>query len=145
LFIAIIVAVGVRLWAVSPPLVQAPSPIMLPPVEAVEDPPVITIPVIPVKPWEPIPPVDRIIPPAELPPPEVVVPPDDGSAGYKVVGGFNRMILPGDTLWDMAEFYWGDPFLWPTIYNDNFTPPDPPDLLHPGNIIWIRPMIVGAD
>lgn len=43
-------------------------------------------------------------------------PPDPESfpAGAKV-----HIIEPGDTLWDLAETYYGDPYLWPQLWEQN--------------------------
>jgi len=30
-----------------------------------------------------------------------------------------HLIVPGDTLWDLAEHYYGDPYLWPQLWERN--------------------------
>ncbi len=122
---------------------------MDPPV--VEDPPV-QIPELPVGkyPWTPGT-DERVIPPAELPSPQAPTPEApkrDGvrspveAIGYKVVGGYKIVIQPGDTLWGLAEKHFGDPWKWPLIFKDNFKPSDPTSLIHPGNTLWIRAIVV---
>jgi hypothetical protein len=102
---------------------------------------------------EPIPipeplPIPEPVPEPLLPPepePVVVAPPIYEKPKYRVVGGFNHSILPGDNLWDLAEFYWGEPTYWRFIYHDNFELTDPPDLIHAGNVLWIRGIIVEVE
>jgi LysM repeat protein len=46
------------------------------------------------------------------------------------------MIRQGDTLWDIANAHYRDPFLWPLIWKSNPTVNDP-DLIYPGNALVI--------
>jgi nucleoid-associated protein YgaU len=110
-----------------------------------EPPPVIDQPVF----APPIPPPPQPIktePPKPLEDaPEVAPPPNGGSDGYVVVGGFDYTIQPGDNLWNLALLTWGTGTYWRYIYADNFEPPDPPDLIHAGNTIYIRAMVMEAE
>lgn len=51
------------------------------------------------------------------------------------VGGFTVLkrhrIVKGDTLWDLSQKYYGDPFMWGRIYNANFSSVENPDLIYP--------------
>jgi LysM repeat protein len=47
-----------------------------------------------------------------------------------------HIIRQGDTLWDIANTYYRDPFLWPLIWKSNPTVNDP-DLIYPGNTLAI--------
>jgi len=48
-------------------------------------------------------------------------------AGVKV-----HIIADGDTLWDISQTYFGDPLLWPQVYQANPYIKDP-DLIYPGD------------
>lgn len=46
------------------------------------------------------------------------------------------LIRQGDTLWDIANAFYRDPFLWPLIWKSNPSVNDP-DLIYPGNTLVI--------
>lgn len=49
----------------------------------------------------------------------------------------------GDTLWDIAKQYLGDPFKWPEIYRRNTATVQDPDLIYPDQLIVIEGEVVG--
>jgi len=55
-----------------------------------------------------------------------------------------HIIEKGDTLWDLAQSYFQDPFLWPQIYQVNPYIKDP-DLIYPGDPIALNIGIVVDD
>lgn len=45
------------------------------------------------------------------------------------------IVKPGDTLWDIADYFFKDPFKWVNIWERNLYITNP-DLIYPGNKIW---------
>jgi len=47
------------------------------------------------------------------------------------------IVKKGDTLWDIAQEYFADPFKWLKIWEQNLFVSNP-DLIYPGNELWLK-------
>ncbi len=48
-----------------------------------------------------------------------------------------HVVKKGDTLWDVADWYYNDPFLWPIIYKANQDSISDPHWIYPGEVFVI--------
>jgi hypothetical protein len=60
---------------------------------------------------------------------------DSVQAAPKVV---KHTVKPGDTLWDIAQFYLKDPFKWPSVFHANTDIIKNPHWIYPGQVLTIE-------
>jgi hypothetical protein len=59
------------------------------------------------------------------------------SLGHAQDAQRTHTVKKGDTLWDLAQQYLGDPFKWPDIYRRNTTTVQDPNLIYPDQVLVI--------
>lgn len=75
------------------------------------------------------------IKPAATPAAPQAAPRQEPGAGFSVQK--THAVTSGDTLWDLSNKYYKDPFKWGKIYNANLNRVNDPDLIYPKNELLI--------
>jgi len=58
---------------------------------------------------------------------------------FILLTGLTHTVKKGDTLWDIAGHYYGDPFLWPLVYEANKNIIQDPHWIYPDQIFAVPP------
>ena len=85
----------------------------------------------------PDPPAPAVPAPAPAPEPAPVPEPPPAAPAQQTIPASTHTVRRTDTLYDLAEAVWADPFLWPILFQANEDRTPDPDYLRPGQTIRI--------
>jgi len=103
------------------PVVEQPGPEPQPEPDPTPDP-------------DPTPEPEAAAEPAPQPEP---IPEPDGASDQQIIPATTRTVRAGDTLYEIAQQAWAEPFLWPLLLEANEELLTDPDYLRPGQRITI--------